>query len=319
MSRQRVHKRYPVAAMLLLAGLAMLALAVRPSGVAAVTLDEAVDGQQLLCRMLGSHPEPPVSRTAADGSAVVQLTCHGGLLDGVTCDLVPQTDAAGTVTSSCYDARLPEPIHVEPGAGVGNVSDDAPGEPEGVGDIAVDPEVAEDPTRGDPDQPGFSVDEIVSALTDGCGHLGGEDVEIDRAGPDAPPGSIDVRCVGGPRYDLCCTVAVESLTCRWLEPAAEATVDVVVTGVNVVGRGPTPAVGELVDTPAPPTSTAPMDDDNGRDPTPPPTFTAPGNVGDHRAPTGGVAEEPPTGGPIFGGGDEIPPVLAPTVPPASGR
>jgi hypothetical protein len=286
MSRRPGHERYPTVIAWFAVALVILTLAIQVNGAEAVTLNEAVEGQQLLCRVLGSHPEPPVTRTTPDGRSFARVACHGGLLDGATCDIFPGTDADDAVASSCYLASAGEDIHVVPDGGVEDVSDRGPG---GVGNVAVDPVVAEDPTRGEPVViPGFSVDEVVRALTDSCHILGGADVEIYRPEADAPPGSIDVRCIGGLLYDLHCTVAVESLTCQWLEPPVEATVDVVLTDVKVVGRAPTPAA-ELVDTPTP---TPPMDNDSGTDPTAPSTFTAPGNVGDNRAPPGGVAEDP---------------------------
>jgi hypothetical protein len=247
--------------------------------------------------VLGSHPDTPVARTSADGRSFVQVTCHGGLLDGVTCDIFPGPEAdIAVIVSQCSLPPGPGRPHVTPAAGIEDVSDSDGGGPKIFSDFAVDSVVAEDPTKGDPvanpTQPGFSVDEIVKALVDGCHILGGADVEIARPEPDAPAGSVDVRCIGGPLYDLHCTVAVESLTCQWLEPRVEATVDVVLTDVKVVGRAPTPAVAELVDTPAPPAPTPPMDDDSGTDSTAPPTTTAPGNVGGNKAPAGGEAEDP---------------------------
>ncbi len=296
MKRVRTDRRYSHVTAWLVTAVVILALALQARGVAAVTLDEAVDGQQLLCEVLGSRPAAPVTRTTVDGRPWKQVTCHGGLLDGATCDIAAGTEADGAVTSTCYLASIADGPHVTPAAGIEDVSDSDGGAPKIFSDFAVDPVVAEDPTRGDPvanpTQPGFSVDEIVKALVDGCHILGGADVEIARPEPDAPAGSVDVRCIGGPLYDLHCTVAVESLTCQWLEPRVEATVDVVLTDVKVVGRAPTPAVAELVDTPAPPAPTPPMDDDSGTDPTAPPTTTAPGNVGGNKAPAGGEAEDP---------------------------
>lgn len=296
MSRRPGHERYPTVIAWFAVALVILTLAIQVNGAEAVTLNEAVEGQQLLCRVLGSPPEPPVTRTTPDGRTWIQVTCHGGLLDGATCDIVAGTDADGAVTSTCYLASIADGPHVPPGGGVEDVSDSNEGGPGDIGDVAVDPVVAEDPTRGDPVVipilQGFSVDEIVKALVDGCHILGGADVEIARPEPDAPAGSVDVRCIGGLLYDLSCTVAVESLTCQWLEPRVEATVDVVLTDVRVVGRAPTPAVAELVDTPAPPAPTPPMDDDSGTDPTAPPTTTTPGNVGGNKAPAGGEAEDP---------------------------
>gem|GEM_PF-3008161 len=66
-SRSSTGKRYSVATMCLVVGLVMLSLAMQVNPAAAVTLDEAVDGQQLLCKVMGSHPDVPVTRTTADG------------------------------------------------------------------------------------------------------------------------------------------------------------------------------------------------------------------------------------------------------------
>lgn len=316
MSSLSTGRRYPhVAAWLVVA--VVLALALQAHSVAAVTLDETVDGQQLLCRVLGSHPPAPVTGITADGRSLVQVTCHGGLLDGMTCDIVPGTDADGAVTSTCSRASIADGPHVAPSGGIEDVSGPDSGGPGGVGDVAVDPVVAEDPARGDPvvipTPPGFPVEQTVAALADGCRLLGGEDVEISRPEEEVSPGSTDLRCIGGLLYDLHCTVSVESLTCQWLEPRAGATVDAVLTGVKVVGRAPPPVLAEQGDTPVPPTPTPPMDDDSGMDPTVVPTLTAPGNVGDNRAPAGDIAEDPVVGDP-GSGGDGVPPTPVPTPP-----